>query len=158
MPLLMVGGPVPCCLGRANGEKVKYEAIMEFSKRRCEDEQDAMKPTEVLYGEDLYLTGQSSAGVTLASATLVVEFSTCCRDREDTPDSFIPDAQRYILWFVVPEVPGIPCEVSTSSCGVFGGCCVFFIEVGFGEFVWFVLVFLFLWIFCLFFGFLDWFF
>lgn len=68
VPLLMVGGPVPCCLGRGNGEKVKYEAIMEFSKMRCEDEQDAMKPTEILHGEDLYLPGQqSSAGVTLAS-------------------------------------------------------------------------------------------
>lgn len=63
----MVGDPIPCCLGRANGGKVKYEGIMEFSKMRCEDEQDAMKPTEILRGEDMYLTGQqSSAGVTLA--------------------------------------------------------------------------------------------
>lgn len=46
---------------------MKYEGIMEFSKMRCEDEQDAMKPTEILRGEDMYLTGQqSSAGVTLA--------------------------------------------------------------------------------------------
>ncbi|RMC08536.1 hypothetical protein DUI87_14782 [Hirundo rustica rustica] len=54
--------------GRANGEKIKYEGIMEFSKLRCEDAQDAMKPTEILHGEDVCLMGQqSSAGVTLAS-------------------------------------------------------------------------------------------
>lgn len=47
---------------------MSYEGIMEFSKMRCEDEQDAMKPTEILRGEDVCLTGQqSSAGVTLAS-------------------------------------------------------------------------------------------
>lgn len=68
MPLLMVGDPVPCCRGRANGGKMKDEGIMEFSKMRGEDEQDAMKPTEILHGEDMYFTGQqSSAGVTLAS-------------------------------------------------------------------------------------------
>lgn len=68
MPLLMVGDPIPCCLGRANGEKVMYEGIMEFSKMRCEDEQDAMKPAEILHGKDVYLTGQqSSAGVIPAS-------------------------------------------------------------------------------------------
>lgn len=53
----MVGDPVPCCPGRANGEKVKDEGIMEFSKMRCEDEQDAMKPIEILHGEDVYLAG-----------------------------------------------------------------------------------------------------
>lgn len=58
MPFLMVGDPVPCCLGRANGEKVKDEGIMEFSRLRCEGEQDAMKPTKILHGEDMYLMGQ----------------------------------------------------------------------------------------------------
>lgn len=68
VPLLMVGDPVPCCLGKANGEKLKYEGIVEFSRLRCEDEQDAMKPMEILHGEGMYLTGQQScAGITLAS-------------------------------------------------------------------------------------------
>lgn len=160
MPLLMVGGPVPCCLGRAHGEKVKYEAIMEFSKRRCEDEQDAMKPTEILHVEDLYRMGQSSAGVTLASATVVVEFSTCCGGREDTPDSFMPDAQRYIPWFCCARGARYTCHlfaVSASSCGVFGGCWFFFIGVGFGGSVCFG-GFIFVGFFFCFFSFLGWFF
>lgn len=72
---------------------------MEFSKLRCEDEQDAMKPAKIQHGEDVYLMGQqSSAGATLATLG-VVEFSSCYRGRENTLTTFMPDAQRYILWF-----------------------------------------------------------
>lgn len=64
----MVGDPVSCCLGRAKGEIVKYECIVEFSKTRCEDELDVMKPTEILCGEMCISQGQqSSAGVTVPS-------------------------------------------------------------------------------------------
>ncbi|CAN0207735.1 unnamed protein product, partial [Bubo scandiacus] len=37
--------------GEAKGEKVKCECIVEFSKTRCEDELDVMKPTEILCEE-----------------------------------------------------------------------------------------------------------
>lgn len=48
---LMVRNPVSYCLGRAKGEKVRYESIVEFSKMRFEDELTRCREAFKLYGK-----------------------------------------------------------------------------------------------------------
>lgn len=90
LPLLMVGDPVSCCLGRAKGEKVKYECIVEFSKMRCENELDVMKPAEILCGEAcLYQRDNNFLLVLQFPQSCHQELHCCCRDgsaRQGTSD------------------------------------------------------------------------
>lgn len=48
---LMVRDPVSCCPGRAKGEKVRYENIVEFSKMRFEGELTRCHEAFKLYGK-----------------------------------------------------------------------------------------------------------
>ena len=76
----MVGDPVSCCLGRAKGEKVKYECIVEFSKMRCEGELDVMKPTEILCGEAcVYHRDNNPVLVLQFPRSCNQELRCCCR-------------------------------------------------------------------------------
>lgn len=121
MPFLMVGDPVPCCLGRANGEKVKDESIMEFSKLKCEVEQATLKPTKILWGRHVsHRTIILCWGYSCLS--LVAEFSSCteAKNSRDYPHASYPKVHSVVLFCQRCQVHLAHCLVSASFCGVLG--------------------------------------